>query len=432
MSARRIPSIPSIPRLRTLLQRLAPAPCVLLLAPAGVLFSSAAAAQSADAADAVSAARATALPAWRDTASRSSEALSGFGGGSLSATPVADRERLWAKGAGSLAGPGEERAIGCRSASDPECLAVQVLDKGFPERPAVPDDMLAGRDAVIEAAKGGSGGSSGGSLSGAASCRDFTLSIPAIRREEICAAGPAFVERSCLAGWTVSAAQTLSRWACEREAARVKRLACSVAGAFTTTLETRVACRFDGSALLPKREERVETSASASAAFPATCRAPQKSVRTVTCSETLTVSGAPSCAAGEVAESTGSGSAGLLSDACPGFDALTLRHKCARETDGRRAILFRVSGVSSWGTIRGVARSSVTKGACSATVAVTSHDCTKSDAGLACVAKATATVRTGGTVLGTIHATLAYTGWSEGGGLVDAWDDGCKAVKEAS
>ena len=63
MSARRIPSIPSIPRLRTLLQRLAPAPCVLLLAPAGVLFSSAAAAQSADAADAVSAARATALPA---------------------------------------------------------------------------------------------------------------------------------------------------------------------------------------------------------------------------------------------------------------------------------------------------------------------------------------------------------------------------------
>lgn len=381
-------------------------------------------APAADPADAVSAARSTALPSWKDLSSKKSEVLSGFGGGDRSL--VSREESYWQSGTGDLYGPSVKRTVRCRSASDPECLAVQVLDRGFTDRPAVPDSILAGRDEIIN----GPGNPPAGSNPG--TCQDFSISIPAIRQEMTCSAGAPFIDQTCFTGWETSGSSNYTRWACFIAPEVEKTFTCRVSAGFSTTTETHYTCLFDGSALAPEHEERIITSAAASAVFPAVCRAPQMSVTTVTCSETLSVSGAPSCKTGTSASTSAEGDAALKSDGCPGFDTLTLLHTCRPEpSDAARQAIVSVNGATHRLTLRGTGKGQITKGACKASINIESHTCSGA-AGTSCTVKARALIYNGSSYMGKINAVLAYQGWNPGGGLVEEWTDGCKGFTETS
>ena len=386
--------------------------------PAGAAESAKGIADAADPAEAVRAARSTTLPKWKDISGQQSQVLSGFGGGDRSL--VSREESYWQSGAGDLYAPSVSRTVGCRSASDPECLAVQVLDKGFADRPAVPDSMLAGRDEIIS----GLGGPPAGTNPGV--CQDFSIALPAIRQEMTCSAGAPFIDQTCSTGWETTNAVDYTRWACFVKEDLTKAFTCRVPAGFTTTTETHYACRFDGSALAPEREERILTQATASAVFPASCRAPQRSVTTVTCSETLTVSGAPSCTTGTSASVSASGDAALKSDGCSGFDTLTLSHTCRAETsDALRQAVVSINGASNRLTLRGTGKGQIKKGVCRASINILSHACSGTG-NTSCTVRARALVYNGSSYMGQIQAVLAYQGWSAGGGLVEAWTDGCK------
>ena len=58
-------------------------------------------------------------------------------------------QNLWAEGKGTLTGSAEATVIECRGKTDTTCRAIQVLDKGFPERPVIGEDVLAGRDEIV-------------------------------------------------------------------------------------------------------------------------------------------------------------------------------------------------------------------------------------------------------------------------------------------
>ena len=183
------------------------------------------------------------LPIFRG---KESEVLTGFGGGDRSL--VSREESYWQSGKGDLYGPSVNRTVRCRSASDPECLAVQVLDRGFTDRPAVPDSMLAGRDEIINGLGNPPAGSSPGT------CHDFSISIPAIRQEMTCSAGAPFIDQTCLTGWEASGASNETRWACFIAPEMEKTFTCRVPAGFSTTTETHYTCLFDGSALAPERD----------------------------------------------------------------------------------------------------------------------------------------------------------------------------------
>ena len=195
---------------------------------------------SADAAaDAVRAARSTTLPDFEGVISegRNSGALDGFGGGNLD--EVRDAEALYRDGEGLLYAPAANRVVGCRSASDPECRAVQVLDRGFPERPSVPEDVLIGRDDVVDNAAG----SRPGGIGSSESCRDFTITIPERVETEVCSAGSPFADFTCRTGWETST-EILTRWACRMGSAYREALACRIVSRPGTVTETPVACWF--------------------------------------------------------------------------------------------------------------------------------------------------------------------------------------------
>lgn len=386
----------------------------------------AAAGENAAAADAVRAAQGTARLDWSATAGRFSEVLTGFGGGDRSA--VANQESLWRGGRGELYGPAVNRTVGCRSASDPECLAVQVLDRGFPERPAVPDDLLAGRDEIV-------GGLTPPKPNRPGACRDFTFEIPAVKREETCAACAPFVDHVCRSGWEETVVGTWTRWACIRSVGAVEDLTCRIPVTQGTITETAYRCRFDGSALAPEREERETTTAAASAVFPAVCSAPQKVETKVVCSETLEVSSTPACAMNEEASITAEGDPQLQIDGCPGFDTMTVTHVCRPEpSDARRRVSVTINGSTKTVSLLGLGKSTLThpNGVCKAVFQVVSHGCTGSPA-TACTARVRASVYNGGAFMGEVNALLAYTGWAAGGGgVTDTWTDGCRGLTKTA
>lgn len=379
---------------------------------------------SADAAaDAVRAARSTALPDFEGVISegRNTGALDGFGGGNLD--QVRDAEALYRDGDGLLYAPATNRVVGCRSASDPECRAVQVLDRGFPERPSVPEDVLIGRDDVVENAAG----SRPGGIGSSESCRDFTITIPERVETEVCSAGSPFADFTCRTGWETST-EILTRWACRMGSAYREALACRIVSRPGTVTETPVACWFGPDALTPSKTYEEITTARAFAEFPARCEAPQVTRTTLTCSISLTVTAGPSCKLGSVSRSTALGAPALFEDACGGGDTMTVETTCAQvASDRRRKAAFRLNDfgdVVVTGTGAAKLTGKVTP-TCRADIQVSSHACT----GTNCMIRWEARVYgPTGMLSGTIEGMHAYTGYDASPDAEDRWTNGCEAL----
>ena len=85
-------------------------------------------------AEAVAVARNTQLPDIDGIMANHDGVLDAVGGGSTEG--LDDVKNLWADGKGTLTGSAEATVIECRDRTDTTCRAIQVLDKGFPERPS--------------------------------------------------------------------------------------------------------------------------------------------------------------------------------------------------------------------------------------------------------------------------------------------------------
>ncbi|MDO5531898.1 hypothetical protein [Sutterella sp.] len=379
------------------------------------------------AAAAVRAAQAIDVPSFHDSSARQDEVISAFGGtGTQMRESVADIEDIWQEGTGDIYTPATVRTIGCRGEEDPECRAIQILDRGFPERPTIDSEILDQRDAVIDAIDDSS--TSGGTET----CRDITVEIPETVTQKTCAVGTPYAGFTCLTGWEDTVIGTLTRWQCTNEPSEESSLTCPITTEFTTVTQTAYTCDVDEEALAPVSEETVVTSATATAVFPATCEATEKVVEKVTCSKILTVSGTATCTAGEVDSVTATGDTSLFNDSCPLGDTLTVSHTCALEdSDYMRVLTMKLNGFPAadlWGKMSYPQLSDET-GTCKVQYQVTEHTCTESSDGLSCVARGTARVYHNRSLMGSVSALIAYTGYTEGGGMTETWTDGCSGIE---
>lgn len=377
---------------------------------------------TAQAAEAVRAARSAQLPDFGAMVREAdkSELLDAFGGGDLSL--ASEQSSLYRNGAGELYGPASARVAGCRSASDPECRAVQVLDKGFPERPDVDGDVLAGRDQII----GGSGSVPPGISTDVGTCRDFVVSVPPQTSTEVCRAGGWFEDAACSTGWIPTQEVSLTRWACTKMDAVVEPLVCRATASFTTKPVFFERCFF-GLDLLPAADGREHAAPSASAFFPAVCEETRFTEEEVVCDAVLSATPQASCAMGDVASGKAVGDSTLFADECPGGDTLTISHECRREAALSRAVLLSLNGWGSAVSLRSgnsLAIVHPTVSACRATLTVTSIECS----GLACIASAEAVIYGSGVPRGTIAAKLPFNAYGQSSVVEDVWSDGCAAL----
>lgn len=355
-----------------------------------------------------------------NAAQNKEENLGAFGGGDLGL--VEKESGYWAGGNGVLFGPASSLVVACRNESDPECQAVQVMDHGFPERPAVPDDVVIGRDEVVEGA-----GDEVPGVGGDEGCRSFVIESKPTVETNVCRSGSPFGELTCRAGWEESAVSVMTKWACSKSSPLAESLVCQVPAHFTTTKEHTERCFFDENALAVAYRSTVTTEAEASAVFPATCRATQMTTSDVSCYQILEVAGEPTCTLGEVSKSVTPGPYWLFQDACRQGDTLTIEQTCERALQDRmRTVKLSLNGWPSR-TLRGPTSStwSSNDGKCSATFLIESHVCTGTD----CLIKVKVTVKAGLITQGTISALHPYLGWSHNAGLVDSWTDNCAAME---
>ena len=140
--------------------------------------------------EAVAAARNTQLPDIDGIMANHDGVLDAVGGGSTEG--LDDVKNLWADGKGTLTGSAEATVIECRGKTDTTCRAIQVLDKGFPERPVVGEDVLAGRDEIVNNPTVTPDDND--------TCKDVTIEADPVEVTKTCRAGGWWNEKACRIG----------------------------------------------------------------------------------------------------------------------------------------------------------------------------------------------------------------------------------------
>lgn len=364
--------------------------------------------------------------------------------GSMSESASQNRDEVWAAfepvtsegfekekapyqdGYGALFGPASGEVVRCRGKDDTTCRAIQVLDKGFPERPSIPEEDLAGRDEIVE----DSGGSSGPSGDG---CRPNVVTTPDRVETEVCSAGGFYSDLVCRKGWEAGPATTLTRWRCRDSESSDSSFTCRVTASFTTTPVWTSSCSFGEEAAVPAKSFKKITRATARATFPALCTAPQYTVSETVCEDVLTVEKETSaCTPGSISTATNSGGADLAGDPCPGGVTLKSEKTCVEnETPRRTTVKLTLDGFPSV-TLRGGGYRDVTQSGsdCTCRYKVQKVTC---DGGT-CFLDASATVyhRSGGSNRETGTVTIrhvyqtATTSWKE------TWTSTCPGSKTRS
>lgn len=375
-----------------------------------------------DAAQAVRDAAAVPVPdyAGEITSAETDEVLEGFGGGGLEASE--EQQKLYQDGYGSLYDPAKAEVVACRRANTPECLAVQKLDKGFPERPVIDDSVLDGRDDVVDSVKPGEGGDGG-----VETCRDFIIESKPSVEIEACSSGGPFYDLSCSIGWADSGAALLTKWACIKGEGSQVDLSCRHSIKFGTTIQYKEKCFF-GLEMKPAFEALRLVSARARAEYEAVCRAPQYEKVVEKCFDELQITPGKSCVLGESSKSSTTGDPGLVNDNLPGGDTLFVRIPCAAASSDRvrKAYVSINAGSGEEKLLIGI-RSAVIAidSVWSAYVSVDEHSCR----GVDCIFKCTAEVYEGDFLRGKISVLHPYTGYDPEAQGGEEWIDGCRNIE---
>ena len=246
-------------------------------------------------------------------------------------------ESLRQNGQGVLFAPGRTEADRCWSASDPTCLAVQVVDKASVERPEIdPDlagDLIAGRDEVAGSADDIIDVDGTGSTG---SCRPHTSTITKPSTTQTCdvrtwTEGTSSTH-ACMTAWE-SIMEESSAWACRIVEREEFSATCSVPVVVRQETTSRVAC-YEGVKEAQKNTCPVIVTAEEKQKHLAVCVTPLYRTVQRQCSRRLVVKPTGTCTIGAVTEVSNTDYAALTEDAVPGADTLTVSTTCSETPDG--------------------------------------------------------------------------------------------------
>lgn len=209
---------------------------------------------------------------------------------------LAERESLYANGAGKLFMPGMGEVVRCRSLTDPTCRAVQMLDRGFPEKDAtvsnLPKDLNDKRDQLVKDTTERPASSSGG-------CSPLSVTLPESFTEEVCRPGGHEIAVNEVLGAQKTGEILATWWGCVN--AHTETLSETCSAKRSVTVETPML--YDMRCVVPapsKLTTRVLTTrASVTASFDYQCTESPAVIETITCSQKRVVTTRPACPAGE-------------------------------------------------------------------------------------------------------------------------------------
>lgn len=277
-------------------------------------------AQAASVAESVSAARNVELPDIDGIVKNPGNVLEGIGGGS--AEGLDDVKSHWADGMGALTGPAQGTVINCRDKTDTTCRAIQILDKGFPERPVIGDDILAGRDQIVD-------NPTTKPDNGTTGCKDVLIETAPVESTKTCRVGGWWDEKTCRIGPVEVGKVNAKHFACATgKGLREEKTCSTLLSGKPATSEWTQRCFFGKEAGKENGKVTEETSAVATAVFSGTCTSTQASVETVKCSETLEKNPEQACWAGRKFKASTYGDDLLQRDGCPDGDKLIAMYFC--------------------------------------------------------------------------------------------------------
>lgn len=274
-------------------------------------------------AEAVAAARNTQLPDIDGIMANHDGVLDAVGGGSTEG--LDDVKNLWADGKGTLTGSAEATVIECRSKTDTTCRAIQVLDKGFPERPVIGEDVLAGRDEIVNNPTVTPDDND--------TCKDVTIEADPVEVTKTCRAGGWWNEKACRIGPVEIGKVTAKYFACAEGEGTSSERSCltTVSGKPASSVWTE-RCFFGKESSAASGTVTEETSAVARAIFSGVCTSTDATTETVKCSEVLESNNDHGCVLGDKTTARVNGEYSLSHDPCSDGDVLIGQHTCGNSS----------------------------------------------------------------------------------------------------
>ena len=225
-------------------------------------------------------------------------------------------------GFGEVFGPAQSNVIACKEKTDPTCRAIQIMGEPFDKRPPIGDDILAGRDEIVnQPVEWPDNGTTG--------CKPVIVGSKPIVTTETCRANGWFEDIACHVGVEEINRVTANHFSCGTGSERNESRTClsPVTGSTSTTDYTE-RCFFGTETMSGSGVIKTIKEATAKATFPATCLAPQGSMQTVVCNEIFVQTSQSSCKPGTTQTVVIKGGLGLEYDLCEYGDQMTVTYKC--------------------------------------------------------------------------------------------------------
>lgn len=360
-------------------------------------------------AEAVAAARNTQLPDIDGIMANHDGVLDAVGGGSTEG--LDDVKNLWADGKGTLTGSAEATVIECRGKTDTTCRAIQVLDKGFPERPVIGEDVLAGRDEIVNNPTVTPDDND--------TCKDVTIEADPVEVTKTCRAGGWWNEKACRIGPVEIGKVTAKYFACAEGEGTSSERSCltTVSGKPASSVWTE-RCFFGKESSAASGTVTEETSAVARAIFSGVCTSTDATTETVKCSEVLESNNDHGCVLGDKTTARVNGEYSLSHDPCSDGDVLIGQHTCGNSS----YLAIQVKGFKSTRISLGYTAHR-TNSSCKADYEWTKRECS----GPTCTAKLGARVYYNGYMTGSMRLTLTYV--NESYYIKEEWVDHCASIR---
>lgn len=200
---------------------------------------------------------------------------------------------LYANGQTKLYAPGVSGVVACREASDPTCRAVQILDRGFPEREPLDPAINVERDRVVHEATWSDPVTSTGV------CEALHVTLPSQSREVVCRPGGHETEQTLTYGAIPNGTLTARLIGCVNAKRETQNATCSTARDVTISTPTR----YDMICAVPNQTEDIErhlhTDVTLTAKIHYTCTEAPVAIETVTCSQKRVTHTTPACPPGD-------------------------------------------------------------------------------------------------------------------------------------
>ena len=198
-------------------------------------------------------------------------------------------------GMGDLFTPGSNKANGCLSKNDPECLAVQLVYQGGANKPELDEsdkneimgdyeDTIGNADEIV--------GDADSIVSSETHCETVETVIPGVSQIEVCdEATGGVTSGTCSEGWTMEMG-TIELYRCHEEA--VENQTCRIDREVISHTENRYSCVKDP-AQIEEAACTVPVTVDIKKEYPYSCRIETQPATTETCIKTLNVTVTPAC-----------------------------------------------------------------------------------------------------------------------------------------